>query len=168
MRQIVTTYPNKELLEPTREIPKDQINSDTYSQIGSSMVEIMKKKGGVGLSANQVGLPLKMCVIATAINNIVIMLNPRIVKSSKITEDSPEGCLSLPGAYANVKRHNWVEVEYETVDGETISERVSGFKGYVIQHEIDHLNGVLFINRLNEYSKNKALKAMHKFKRKAH
>ena len=164
MKQNIVIYPNQILLEKTRDIPIDQINSNTYSQIGSSMIEIMKKKGGVGLSANQVGLPLNMCVIATNISDVKIMLNPRILKSSKVTDDSSEGCLSVPGALCKLKRHNWVEIAYETVDGETVEERLSGFAGYVVQHEIDHLQGILILNRLNEYSRNKAMKQMHRFK----
>lgn len=166
MKENIVIHPNKILFEKTRDIPIEQISSDTYSQIGASMLEIMKKKGGVGLSANQVGLPLNMCVVGIHINDVKIMLNPRITKHSKNRKDSSEGCLSLPGAFCNVKRFEWVEVEYETVDGETVEERLSGFAANVIQHEIDHLNGLLLLNRLNEYSKNKVLKAMHKFRKR--
>lgn len=166
MKSTITTYPNKQLFEKTRHIPKDQINSETYTQIGSAMVEILKKKGGVGLSANQVGLPINMCVIAVNVNDIKFMLNPRIIKSSKKMEKSPEGCLSLPGCEAVVNRHTNITVEYETIEGTTESLEAVGFLSFVIQHEIDHLNGILMINRLSEFHRNKTLKQMHRYKKR--
>lgn len=166
MKSVITVYPNKELFEKTRDIPKDQITGDTYRQIGSSMLEILKQKGGVGLSANQVGLPLNMCVLWVDPNDKIILLNPRVVKHSMKLQESREGCLSLPGADVVINRHSWVEVEYEDVTGETHQERFSNFKSFVIQHEIDHLNGILMTNRLNEFHKNKALKAVHNFKKR--
>ena len=63
MKHMITTYPNKELFSPTRDIPKKDIKAETFSQIGSAMLDILRKEGGIGLSANQVGLPLNMCVI---------------------------------------------------------------------------------------------------------
>lgn len=166
MKNTITTYPNRELFEKTRHIPKDQINSETYTQIGSAMVEILKKKGGVGLSANQVGLPLNMCVINVNPNDIKFMLNPRIIKFSKQMEKSPEGCLSLPGCEAVVNRHKSVTVEYENVEGETVTFDAVGFTSFVVQHEIDHLNGILMINRLSEYHKSKTLKQLSRYKKR--
>lgn len=168
MKQTVTVYPNKGLFEKTRDIPIDQIQSDTYSQIGSSMLEILRKKGGIGLSANQVGLPLNICVIELSSNDPKIMLNPRVVKMSDKMVKSKEGCLSLPGAIVVVNRHKKVTVEYETVDAETESIEATDLLSCVLQHEIDHLNGILMINRLSEFHKSKALKALHKFKKRAH
>lgn len=165
MRQIITTYPNKELFEKTRDIPIKDIKSDTFTQIGSSMLEILKDKGGIGLSANQVGLPLNMCVIAIHINDVKILLNPRIIKMSDKMEKSDEGCLSLPGCMVVVNRHQKVTVEYETVTAETETLEATGILSKCLQHEIDHLNGILMINRLSEYHKSKALKAIHKFKK---
>lgn len=165
MRNSITVYPNKQLFETTRDIPKDQIKSETFSQIGAAMLEILRKTGGIGLSANQVGLPLNMCVIELNPNDPKILLNPRIVKQSDKMTLSYEGCLSLPGSTCNINRHNNIVVEYEDVTGKTETIKAEGLLSYCLQHEIDHLNGILVINRLNSYNKEKMLKKMHKFKR---
>jgi len=161
--QTITTYPHQDLFTKLVDIDKKDIKSDTFTQIGSSMLEILKKKGGVGLSANQVGLPFRMCV--TDIGDPKIMINPRITKMSEKRMESQEGCLSLPGVIITINRHNTITVEYEDVTGETESETISGLLSCCIQHEIDHLNGILMINRLTEYHKSKAMKQLHKFKK---
>jgi len=163
--QTITTHPHQELFGNLKEIDKKDINSDTFSQIGSSMLEILKSKGGIGLSANQVGLPFRMCVIDIKANDPMIMLNPRIIKMSDKMAKSQEGCLSLPGLYITINRHKTITVEYEDVTGETKSEEASGLLSFCIQHEIDHLNGILMINRLSDYHKSKAMKQLHKFKK---
>lgn len=165
MKQQITTYPNKQLFQATRDIPKDQIKAETYTQIGSAMLEILRKKGGVGLSANQVGLPLNMCVIETSPNDPKILLNPRIIKASNKVSKSKEGCLSMPGAMCELNRHSKVTVEYEDVTGKTETLEATGLTSYCLQHEIDHLNGILLVNRLSTYHKEKVLKQLYRFKK---
>jgi peptide deformylase len=163
MKQVITTYPNKGLFEKTRDIPIDQIKSETFSQIGSSMLQILKDKGGIGLSANQVGLPFNMCVIS--VDDVKILLNPRIVKMSDKMIKSKEGCLSLPGAVVTVSRHRDITVEYEDVTAKTQELKANGLLSCCLQHEIDHLKGILMINRIPEFHKSKALKQVHKFRK---
>lgn len=165
MKTTITTYPNQELFTKTRDIPKDQITGDTYRQIGASMLEILRDKGGIGLSANQVGLPLNMCVIELQASDPKMMLNPRIIKQSDKMVGMKEGCLSLPGAIVAVARHSSVTVEYEDVTGETVTLEAEGLLSCCLQHEIDHLNGILMINRVPELHKSRALKAVEKYKR---
>ena len=165
MRHMITTYPNKELYQITRDIPKKDIKSETFSQIGSAMLEILRNQGGIGLSANQVGLPLNMCVIELEPNNPMILINPRITKTSTIKVPSQEGCLSLPGCLVTVQRYKEITVEYEDVRGTTNSLNATNLLSYCLQHEIDHLTGVLMINRLGSYHKEKAIKQMNKFKK---
>lgn len=165
MKEMITVYPNKELFTATRDIPKDQIKAETFSQIGAAMLEILRKKGGIGLSANQVGLPLNMCVIEVDTNNPKILLNPRIVKMSDKMTRKREGCLSLPGTIAMVNRHTNIVVEYEDVTGKTQKIEADGLLSHCLQHEIDHLTGILMINRLNQFHKNKALKEVHRYKK---
>jgi len=161
--QTITTHPHKELFEKTKEIPKKDIKSDTFTQISSSMLGVLKKSGGVGLSANQVGLPFKMCV--TDIGGPRIFINPRIIKMSDKMVKSQEGCLSLPGVDVAINRHKDITIDYEDVTGETKTEKITGLLSRCIQHEIDHLNGILIINRLSEFHKSKAMKQLHKFKK---
>lgn len=165
MKQVITVYPNKDLFEKTRDIPKDQITGDTYRQIGSSMLEILRKKGGIGLSANQVGLPLNMCVIELTSSDPKIMLNPRIVKQSDKMVKSKEGCLSIPGAEVTVNRHATVTVEYEDVRGETQSLEAASLLSCCLQHEIDHLNGITMLNRISDFARSKAMKQLNRYKR---
>lgn len=165
MKQAITTYPNKELLTATREIPKKDIKAETFAQIGAAMLDILRKEGGIGLSANQVGLPLHMCVVELT-NDPKILLNPRITKTSKDKVSSREGCLSLPGAIVSIQRYREVTVEYEDVTGETVELNAEGLLSNCLQHEIDHLNGILMINRLGTYHKEKALKQIHTFKKR--
>ncbi len=164
--QIIYTYPNKYLFKKAIEIPKKDIKSDTFSQIGASMLEILRKKGGIGLSANQVGLPFRMCVIELTKYATYIMLNPRVTHLSKLMQKSTEGCLSLPGCVVVVNRHKNVKLEYEDVMGETQSLNATGLFSNCIQHEIDHLNGILTINRLSKFHADKALKDISRWKRK--
>ena len=165
MKNVITLHPNKDLFEHTREIPKDQIQSETYTQIGAAMLEVLRGTNGIGLSANQVGLPLKMCVIELNKNDPLIMLNPRITKMSDKTVKSQEGCLSLPGADLTINRHSKVTAEYEDVTGETKTLEATGLLANCLQHEIDHLNGILIINRVNHYYKSKALKQVQRHKK---
>jgi peptide deformylase len=156
-------YPNSSLFTPLGFIPVEDIRSDTFTQIASSMFGILKRKGGIGLSANQVGLPLRMCVIN--ITEPLILINPTIVKQSKVMEKSREGCLSVPGATVTVSRHDNITVQYRTVTGEPQELEAKGLLSYCIQHEVDHLNGVLMLNRVGEYAKSRALKQFYKFKK---
>lgn len=165
MKQAITLHPSEELFTAAKDIPVESITGDTFRQIGSAMLEVLKKKGGIGLSANQVGLPFNMCVIEIDSSDPKVLLNPRIVKQSNKTVDSKEGCLSLPGAIVNVSRHATVTVEYEDVKGETQTIEATGLLSCCLQHEIDHLKGILTINRLSEFARNKALKAVSKYKR---
>jgi peptide deformylase len=165
MRQVITVHPSKDLFRKADDIPIKNIQSDTFTQIGSSMLEILRKKGGIGLSANQVGLPFNLCVIELTSSDPKIMINPRVVKQSDKMVKSTEGCLSLPGATVVVNRHATVVVEYEDVTGETISLDAEGLLSNCLQHEIDHLKGVLMINRVGEIHRSRALKAVYRFKK---
>jgi len=165
MRQSITIYPNKQLFNKAVDIPKNQIIGDTYRQIGASMLEILKSGGGIGLSANQVGLSFNMCVIELNSYDPKILINPRIIKMSDTMIESKEGCLSLPGAIVKVNRHAKIQVEYEDVTGETQNYSTTGLESCCVQHELDHLKGILMINRVGEFAKSKALKAVHRFKK---
>ena len=165
MKQTISTYPNKQLLSPTRDIPKDQIKAETFSQIGSAMLEILRNEGGIGLSANQVGLPLNMCVLELEPSNPRILLNPRVINTSTDKIPSKEGCLSLPGSLVTVQRYREVTVEHETVTGVTEQIEADGLLSCCLQHEIDHLNGILMINRIGSYHKEKAIKQMNRYKK---
>ena len=108
-----------------------------------------------------------MCVVELVSSDPKILLNPRMLKYSDSMIKSVEGCLSLPGASVTVNRHTNVTVEYEDVDGETQTLTADGLLSCCLQHEMDHLKGILMINRVDEFHKSKALKAVHNWKRRS-
>lgn len=130
----------------------------------NDMFETMHEAYGVGLAAPQIGLPIRLAVIETppleeeqedgTLVEIepahrVVLINPRIVKTSNEEVTRNEGCLSLPLWYGEVPRYTWVTVEYQEPNGKQRRIRkADGFLGWAIQHEIDHLDGILFTERV--------------------
>lgn len=116
------------------------------------MIETMLLEDGVGLAAPQVGVSRRIAVINPEPENertLVKMINPKIVASSADTDSIEEGCLSVPGIRGNVIRPAEVEVTYLDEEGSERRVRAGGLLARIIQHEIDHLDGVLFIDRLS-------------------
>ncbi|MFZ4080949.1 MAG: peptide deformylase [Pirellula sp.] len=115
------------------------------------MFEIMYEHRGVGLAANQVNLPLRLFVANPSgekdSGQELVFLNPVIQKATG-TIEAEEGCLSLPGLNGVVKRNKAVQVNAYSMDGKEINLKVEGFLARIIQHEVDHLDGVLFIDRM--------------------
>ncbi len=125
-------------------------------QLVAEMLDLMYEADGVGLAANQVNLPLRLFVAnptgSREEGEELVLLNPEI-QFPKGNETAQEGCLSLPGLYGNVKRPKSVRVSAYDLSGNSIETEVDGFLARVIQHENDHLNGVLFFDRMSEESK---------------
>ncbi|PJA41733.1 peptide deformylase, partial [Candidatus Wolfebacteria bacterium CG_4_9_14_3_um_filter_37_9] len=135
------------------------------------MKEIMLQANGIGLSANQIGLNLKMFValipekpLKRDEKNKIIMpspdeakfyaiFNPEIIKFSKQTEIIEEGCLSVPGIHGGVKRSFKITATGQDKNGRKIKIKAEGLTARVFQHEIDHLNGILFIDKINKIYK---------------
>jgi len=123
-------------------------------QLIDNMIETMRSAPGVGLAAVQAGVPLRIIVIEipaeedeTWGGRPLVFLNAEIIKSSG--EWTPEeGCLSIPGYVANVKRAQNVTVKDRDVHGREVRVKANGFLAHVFQHEIDHTNGILYIDRL--------------------
>lgn len=116
------------------------------------MAETMVEEGGVGLAAPQVGLAKRIVVINPHPENsssLVKMINPRIISVSAQEEVLEEGCLSIPGIRGEVARSNEVVVEYQDEMGQMRELKAEGLLARIIQHETDHLNGVLFIDHFS-------------------
>ena len=117
-------------------------------QIFNQMKEILEKAGGVGLAAPQVGLLYRLFIADLNLDNkIKIFINPEIINYSKETEVLEEGCLSLPGLWGLVERPKSITVVYRDLEGRKIKKKYSGLASRIIQHEIDHLDGILFIDK---------------------
>lgn len=164
MKNYVVTYPAEYLFKKAEDIPIKDINKDTFGTIASAMLEQLERKKGVGLAANQVGLPFNMTVIKLR-TQTYILLNPRIIKYSEQKMKSPEGCLSLPGVQALVPRYKEITVEYENLDGETVQLEATDLLSAALQHEIDHLNGKTLLYYLSTPKQEKA-KRLIKYSRR--
>lgn len=117
---------------------------------------------GVGLAAPQVGISQRVIVVMMGKENPKGFINPKIMSKSREKEKGREGCLSLPGLWLEIKRSKWAEVQAIDENGQEISFRAEGFPARVLQHEIDHLNGVLFFERLGLLEKLKVKKQLRK------
>ncbi len=119
-----------------------------------SMREKMKEAHGIGLSANQIGLPYRVFVAQVPSHQgrpkFYAIFNPEIVKQSKETEIMEEGCLSIPGKYGFVERASRIVIKGYDPNGKKIKIKAWGLLARVFQHEIDHLDGKLFIDRTNK------------------
>jgi peptide deformylase len=118
-------------------------------RIIADMTETMYDEVGIGLAAPQVGISLRLIVISDEDSRgVQALLNPAIIeRGGEVTGE--EGCLSIPGVFAPVTRAAWVKVEARSVDGQPITINARGLRARVLQHEIDHLDGVLFIDRVD-------------------
>ncbi|MFH0820986.1 MAG: peptide deformylase [Candidatus Peregrinibacteria bacterium] len=111
------------------------------------MVETMFVEEGVGIAATQVGVKLKLALILLDGKRVVPILNPEIIAHSETTNKGEEGCLSLRGEWGAVERYDEVTIRFMTYKGEIRTLKLTGFNARVAQHEIDHLNGILFVDK---------------------
>ena len=127
--------------------------------ISNEMIDLMLKAPGVGLAANQIGI-LKQIVTVNIpneeknLNKIYTLFNPNIISYSKKKVLLEEGCLSLPKQYAEIERSEEIKIEYINIKNEKIIEKKNGFEARVLQHEIDHLHGKLFVDYLSSLKRN--------------
>lgn len=153
------------LREKSEELKTEELQKEKIKQLILDMTKTMKEKDGVGLAAPQVGVSKRIIAIEIAADNprypghsavsSLVLINPKILKKSWKKEVMEEGCLSLPEIFGLVKRS--VKITVVTLDrnGKKIKFRAAGFFARVIQHEVDHLDGVLFIDRAKEIVKGK-------------
>lgn len=156
---------SKVLRTPPPEFDFDNPKEDPKT-IVENMAEAMEKYGGLGLSANQVGLPYKMFVMKTADKGTVGFFNPKITRVSQETDNLKEGCLSFPDIYLMIKRSKQIELEYQDEQGESHTLVLEGMAARCVQHECDHLNGILFLQRASRLKLERALKARPKERKK--
>ncbi|TYB83815.1 MAG: peptide deformylase [Kosmotoga sp.] len=137
------------LREKSEKVTKFDENLHTFIK---KLTEIMYKEDGVGLSAVQVGILKRVFVFDGGVGSKVI-INPEIIETSAEMTEIEEGCLSIPDVYANVVRPKWVRMVYQDETGESHEEIFDNYSGRIVQHESDHLNGVLFIDRISNAKK---------------
>ena len=145
----IVIYPNPLLRKKAKKIK--EITPEIH-ELTKRMIQIMIKEDGVGLAAPQVGISKRM-IIVQGEKGPEVFLNPRIIFKSKEKELAEEGCLSLPGLFLEVKRSRKVKVEFTDLEGERYVLSAEGIMARIFQHEIDHLNGILFIDRIPFWQK---------------
>lgn len=129
---------------------------EKIKELGQDMLDTMYKNDGIGLAANQVGILKKIIVYdisyiqEDAKKEGHILINPKIVSRSKSMIEVEEGCLSFPDVYENVLRHEKVTVEYTDINGNKKRINAKEIEAVVLQHEIDHLDGIVFLDRVEE------------------
>jgi peptide deformylase len=146
----ILTYPDKFLSEPTK--PVENIDEKIQNLI-KDMASIMYQAPGIGLAAIQVGINKSLLIYDVSPRDekrsLQVLINPRIVESEGTTISEDEGCLSVPDFRANVKRSASVLVEGVDSKEKPLRIEAEGLLAVVLQHEIDHLNGILFIDRIS-------------------
>ncbi len=116
------------------------------------MIETMRAVSGVGLAAPQVGVPLRIAVIEIPDEEVITLINPEVVKRHG-ERSLTEACLSIPGYQGEVNRSDWVKVKAQDRSGKEIRIKGQGLLGQALEHEIDHLNGSLYIDRIEDNEK---------------
>ena len=150
------------LRKKTKDMPINEIKSENTQKIIEKMIKTMRKHNGAGLAANQIYEPIRICIIEVLDNPrykhlntipLKVLINPKvIIKKDTATFNSYEGCLSVPNLRGKVRRYNSINVTYYTMDAKKITENIKGLESIVYQHEIDHLDGYLFTDKVEDNS----------------
>ncbi|WP_085296909.1 peptide deformylase [Cognaticolwellia mytili] len=136
----------------------EDINSHEIKQLISNLKVTMQNAGGVGIAAPQVGVSLRVFLMASAPSErypnapllpLTVVINPSIINKNSLQELDWEGCLSVKGKRAQVSRYTCIEVKFQDETGKKHHQTLNGFIARIFQHELDHLDGITFIERLN-------------------
>ena len=148
---------------------KVDIIDDSIKFTLDQMLECMYQNNGIGLAAPQVGILKRLVVIDCSDNKDIKkplkLINPEIIKLSKNISEFEEGCLSLPSQYAKVTRPYEITLKYRNIEGLICESIFSGLEATCIQHEIDHLDGKLFVDHISKLKKNIIIKKLKKLKK---
>jgi len=156
----IKKYPDPILKKKCQEV--EEVTPEIKKLI-EDMIETMEKNDGVGLAAPQVGI-LKRVIIVETEKGPQGFINPKIIKKTKETEMDSEGCLSVPGIFLKIKRWKGVEIEALNKEGEKVQFKTTGLIARIFQDEIDHLNGILIIDRVNPIERLRLRKKLKQIK----
>jgi peptide deformylase len=162
----ILKYPHPLLKRPSEKV--DRINEKTRKLI-QDMIETMYHSNGIGLAACQIGIPRRIIVLDVSPidpqQNLFAMINPEVI-SEEGEIDHEEGCLSVPDCFEKVKRRERIRVKGISADGKEIEVSGEGILAFALQHEIDHLNGVLILDRVSRLKRDIYRSKLKKEKRK--
>lgn len=158
MALTIRTYP-----DPVLRTPAERVESidDELREFADAMVATLVKRVGYGLAAPQVGVSRRVIVVDVE-DDVHVLANPEIVETGPDRASFTEGCLSIPGVEAEVERPYRAVIDGVTMDGESVRVEADGLLARVFQHEIDHLDGVLFIDHLGRVKRRQLLKEYEK------
>ena len=142
--------------------------TDDVAELANDMHRVMDRAKGIGLAAPQIGVPLRMVVInLTSVDEgpKITLVNPSIVWDSGDSTLYEEGCLSVPGIYRDVLRPSKVAVKAFSTEGKPFEFEAGGLFARVLQHEIDHLNGILFLDHLDDFVRKELTKELKKIRK---
>lgn len=145
----IVTNPTPSLRERSAEVDPKEITTPEFQAYLDALTETMLVKDGVGIASPQVGRNIR-AIVVNIDNKIECYINPEITKVSAAMIEGEEGCLSVPGIYGLVDRHKRITVRALTRHGRRVELDLRNFPAVVFQHEIDHLNGVLFIDKMKQ------------------
>lgn len=165
MPREIVQFPNPHLKEVSQ--PVTEVTAE-IRELARDMIEVMYDERGIGLAAPQVGAAVRMFVIDTEWGeekekSPVVVINPKIVDRQGRSA-SEEGCLSVPGYKAIVERDTTITLTGSDLDGNPIEDKAEGLRAICIQHEIDHLDGILFIDRISRLKRSLYVKKRKKIR----
>lgn len=144
-------HPNAILHQVAKPVDLSEIQHPSFQKLLDDMIETVFAAQGIGLAAPQIGISKRMILVQMG-QKVEAFMNPEIVNHSWRTLWYEEGCLSVPGVYGKVKRFRGVKIHAWLRDGKEIAMDVAGLPAIIFQHEIDHLNGILFIEKAKSLS----------------
>jgi peptide deformylase len=149
-------------------LPLERVDAETRRLL-DDMLETMYDAPGVGLAAPQIGITRRVIVLDPSTKEQepepIAMINPEILEFGDERQMGEEGCLSIPEIFAEVERPAWVQVRYLDRDGKLIERRFDGRPAVIVQHEVDHLNGVLFLDYLSKLRRDLLIRKFRKARR---
>jgi peptide deformylase len=153
----------------TLKLPSTIWNFDSEEEslsLEKRMIKFMIDNRGIGLAANQIGIDKRIFILGSeSLNNFpkpMALFNPFIIESSKTLVEDQEGCLSFPGLWLKIKRPEWVVGGYYTSAGAYQEQKFKGYAAKCFQHELDHLDGICFIDKISKLKLNLALRKQRK------
>ena len=151
LKMEIVKIPNKILAKKTQDVAVKEIKNSSYKELVLDMKKAMKENEGVGLAANQIDKDLSIFVIEeklAAENGVPeVFFNPEITEYSRDKDEMEEGCLSIPEYGANIERSKKIKIKAVDENGNKIKLKARGFLARVLQHETDHLNGIVIKDR---------------------
>ena len=151
----VLEYPHPSLRAENAEETDDELKDGSIAKLAREMFLVMYATEGVGLAAPQVGINKRLMVYNEYGDkkkwmDETVLVNPRVVEYSDGVDVDNEGCLSFPNMSGDVERSKWIKVEAQNLKGKKIKRRFKGWEARIFQHEYDHLDGMVYIDRLSE------------------